>query len=365
MTLSLVTGVGSRLAARLLDHFGTPKAVLTAPRAALMESGLSDEQIEHLSSPAPRQEAEDQLKRIEAMGAEVLVLSDTRYPALLKEIYDPPLVLYAMGQLDEVLQRPSLAIVGTRRPSTYGANAAEHLARDLAGRGLVIVSGFARGIDAAAHRGALEAGGKTIAVLGTGLDVAYPWENRKLVEAIRANGVLLSEFTLGTPPVPRNFPFRNRLISGLSLGVMVVEAAEHSGSLITARLAVEQNREVFAVPGNITSSKSFGPNYLIKQGAKLVQTWRDVVEEFPYEIRKAFLIEEVATSGEQAQQPALVLSEEEAKVVDLLSTDEPIHMDELLTRSGLPSSELMRVLLDLEIKQVIKQLPGKNFVKKL
>jgi len=365
ITLSLVTGVGSRTAARLLDSFETPKAVLTASRTALESFGLKEDLIEQMQSSEPRRVAEEELKKLEAMKAEVLVLDDARYPALLKEIHDPPLVLYGMGDLDHVFNQPSLAIVGTRQPSTYGTNAATLLARDLATRGLAIVSGFARGIDTTAHRAALDAGGQTIAVLGTGLDVEYPWENRKLTEAIRDHGALLSEFTLGTPPVPHNFPFRNRIISGLSLGVMVVEAAAQSGSLITARLALEQNREIFAVPGNITSSKSFGPNYLIKEGAKLVQTWRDVVEELPYEIKRKILVEETAPGSGATDQPTLVLSEPEAKVVGLLSTDAPVHMDELIVGSGLASSELMRVLLDLEIKDVIKQLPGKNFVKKL
>jgi DNA processing protein len=363
ITLSLVTGVGSRTAARLLDSFGTPKDVLAASRAALESFGLKEDLIAPMQSSEPRRLAEAEFKKVQAMQADVLVLGDDRYPAALKQIHDPPLVLYAMGKLDEVFNQPALAIVGTRRPSTYGTNAAGQLARDLATRGLVIVSGFARGIDTAAHRGALEAGGKTVAVLGTGLDVEYPRENRKLAQEIRENGALVTEFTLGTPPVPQNFPFRNRIISGLSLGVMVVEAQPHSGSLITARLALEQNREVLAVPGNITSSKSFGPNYLIKEGAKLVQTWRDVVEEFPYDIKSKLLIEEAAS--ETTNQPTLVLSDPEAKVVGLLSTDAPVHMDELLMGSGLASSDLMRVLLDLEIKDVIRQLPGKNFVKKL
>ncbi|MBI3949549.1 MAG: DNA-protecting protein DprA [Acidobacteria bacterium] len=364
ITLSLVTGVGSCTAARLLDYFETPGNVLTASRAALESFGLKEDLIGQMQSPEPRRAAEEELKKIEAMKAEVLVLNDPRYPALLKEVYDAPLVLYGMGNFDQVFSQPTVAMVGTRQPSTYGMNAATQLARDLATRGVVIVSGFARGIDGAAHRGALEADGRTVAVLGTGLDVAYPWENRQLAEAIRENGALVTEFTLGTPPVPHNFPFRNRIISGLSLGVIVVEAAPQSGSLITARLALEQNREIFAVPGNITSSKSFGPNYLIKEGAKLIQTWRDVVEELPYEIKRKILVNETEPDA-TATQPTLVLSENETKVVGLLSTDAPVHIDELLIGSGLASSELMRVLLDLEIKDVIKQLPGKNFVKKL
>jgi DNA processing protein len=363
ITLSLVTGVGSRTAAKLLDHFETPGGVLTASPAALGCFGLKEGQIEQMRSGEPQQAAEAELKKVEALKAEVLVLNDPRYPALLREICDAPLVLYGVGNLDGAFSQPPLAIVGTRQPSTYGTNAATQLGRDLATRGVAIISGFARGIDASAHRGALEAGGKTVAVLGTGLDADYPRENRKLRDAIRENGALVTEFAMGTPPLPQNFPFRNRIISGLSLGVVVVEAAPQSGSLITARLALEQNREVFAIPGNITSSKSFGPNYLIKEGAKLVQAWRDVVEEFPYDIRRKILSDECALDVD-ARLP-LVLSESEAKVVAMLSTDEAVHMDELLAGCGLASPELMRVLLDLEIRDVIKQLPGKNFVKKL
>lgn len=365
VTLSLVTGVGSRTASRLLEIFGTPRAVLTASRTALAGAGLSEELIEQMHASEPRRLADEELKKLDGLKAEALTLDDPRYPVLLKQIHDPPIVLYGMGDLDRTLSQPSVAIVGTRQPSTYGANATRQLACELATRGLVIVSGFARGVDGAAHRAALEAGGQTVAVLGTGLDVEYPWENRSLRDPVCQHGAMVTEFTLGTPPVPHNFPFRNRLISGLSLGVIVVEAAPQSGSLITARLALEQNREVFAVPGNITSSKSFGPNYLIKQGAKLVQTWRDVVEELPYDVRKRILARETAEDAAQAQQPALALSPAEAKVMGLLSADEPVHMDTLLMSSELDLPQLMRVLLDLEIKDVIKQLPGKNFIKKL
>lgn len=365
ITLSLVTGVGSRTASRLLEIFGTPRAVLTASRTALASAGVSEELIEQMHASEPRRLADEELKKLDGLKAEALTLDDPRYPVLLKQIHDPPIVLYGMGDLDRALSQPSVAIVGTRQPSTYGANATRQLACELATRGLVIVSGFARGVDGAAHRAALEAGGQTVAVLGTGLDVEYPWENRSLRDSICQHGAMVTEFTLGTPPVPHNFPFRNRLISGLSLGVIVVEAAPQSGSLITARLALEQNREVFGVPGNITSSKSFGPNYLIKQGAKLVQTWRDVVEELPYDVRKRILADETTEDATQPRQPALVLSPAEAKVMGLLSADEPVHMDTLLMSSELDSTQLMRVLLDLEIKDVIKQLPGKNFIKKL
>ncbi|MBI4470351.1 MAG: DNA-protecting protein DprA [Acidobacteria bacterium] len=364
VALSLVTGVGSRTAARLIDRFGSPAGVFRAGASALSEFGLKPELIDRLKDPSPRRAAEEELRRLESFGGRALTLADPRFPQLLKETYDPPIVLYATGRL-EVLERPCLAIVGTRQPSSYGQNAALSLSRDLATRGVTIVSGFARGIDGAAHRGALQAGGGTIAVLGTGLDVPYPKEHRKLREEIRAQGLVLTEFVLGVAPTPQNFPYRNRVISGLSLGTMVVEAAEHSGSLITARLAMEQNREVFAVPGNISSSKSFGPNYLIKSGAKLVQLWRDVVEEFPPEWRRRILSDELSRGSAAVEQAIMVLDERERKVLRVLSGDAPRHVDELTGTTGLPPSELMGVLLALEMKEQIRQLPGKTFIKKL
>jgi DNA processing protein len=365
IALSFVTGVGSRTAKRLLERFGDPAEVFSAPRSELQAFGLDDNLIDRVHSPEPRQLAEEELKKIESLGAEALTLADPRYPRLLKEIYDPPMVLYTAGNLDETLSLPCVALVGARRASTYGMNVTVQLARDLATRGLTIVSGFARGIDSAAHRGALEAKGKTLAVLGAGLDVNYPKEHKKLAEEIRESGAIITEFSTGTQPLPQNFPFRNRVISGVSLGVMVVEAAQNSGSLITARLALEHNRELFAVPGNITSANSYGPNYLIKSGAKLVQYWRDVVEELPYDVSKRILSQEAQAQPSAAEQLALPLNENEVKVLKLLSFDSSLHVDELLIQSGLTSPELMQVLLELEVKDKIRQLPGKNFVKKL
>jgi len=364
VALSLVTGVGSRTAGRLLEHFGSPTNVFAASRSELQAFGLEDEVIARIHSAEPRRQAEEEVAKLGKLGAEVLTLEDPRYPPLLRRIYDPPIVLYALGQV-EALTAPTLAIVGTRRPSPYGVNVAMELARDLAGRGLAIVSGFARGIDAAAHRGALEAKGRTIAVFGTGLDIVYPREHRALAEEIRRQGVLLTEFPMGVSPLPQNFPFRNRIISGMSLGVIVVEAAQQSGSLITARLALEQDREVFAIPGPITSPRSYGPNYLIKCGAKLVQYWRDVVEELPVDIRKEILRRESEAASGVPVQPELPLDEHEQRVLELLRFDAPTHIDELLQRSGLAVPELMRVLLELEVKDRIRQLPGKQFVKKL
>jgi DNA processing protein len=262
-------------------------------------------------------------------------------------------------------------MVGSRRCSTYGQNTALMLARDLAHRGVTIISGLARGIDAAAHRGALEAGGKTVAVMGTGIDLVYPRDHRKLAqEILEGGGALVSEFPLRTPPAPQNFPYRNRVISGLSLGVVLVEAAENSGSLITARLAMEQNREVFAVPGNITSRNSFGTNYLIKSaGAKLVQAWQDIATELPPEIAATLLPPSpTKVDVNLIEQLELVpgdLTATEHAVWKLLSTDEPAHIDALAETSKLPVQELTGTLLALEMRELIRQLPGKCFVRKM
>ena len=270
----------------------------------------------------------------------------------------------------KALAQHSLAIVGTRRPSAYGSQVAHRLAHDLAERQVVIVSGLARGIDSCAHRGALEAhGGKTVAVQGRGMDGIYPAENRKLAEKSVENGALISEFPLGTGPTPENFPIRNRIISGLALGVVVVEAAEYSGSLITARLALDQNREVFAVPGNITSAQSFGPNHLIKQGAKLVDHWVDVIEEFPAEVRGQLMPAEASSEGTAAgQSPSLFeqsLTADQKAVFDVLRVDEATFVDSIYGAAGIPPARVLQTLLELEMNGLIRQLPGKNFIRKL
>lgn len=291
IALNMTPGVGPRVTARLLEHFGSAEAIFDAPRRELALLRLTPESIESIANRELYDRAESEIGKVRQLGAEILVLDDGVYPTLLRETFDPPVVLYVKGAWSDCLDRPCVAIVGSRRCSTYGQNAALMLSRELAQRGVTIVSGLARGIDAAAHRGALEAGGRTVAVMGTGLDQVYPRDHKKLADDIlKHKGALVTQFPLGTPPVSENFPYRNRVISGLSLGTLVVEAAENSGSLITARLAMEQNREVFAVPGNITSRNSFGTNYLIKgAGAKLVQQWQDVAGELPAEIAAQLL----------------------------------------------------------------------------
>jgi DNA processing protein len=373
IALNMTPGVGPRVTARLLEHFGSAEAIFDAPRRELALMRLPPDAIESIANRELHERAETELERARKLGGDILVLDDGVYPALLRETYDPPVTLYVKGKWEECLDRPCVAIVGSRRCSTYGQNAALMLSRELAQRGVTIVSGMARGIDAAAHRGALEAGGRTVGVMGTGLDQIYPRDHRKLADDIlKAAGALVTQFPLGTPPVSENFPYRNRVISGLSLGVVVVEAAENSGSLITARLAMEQNREVFAVPGNITSRNSFGTNYLIKgAGAKLVQQWQDIASELPREIAAELLPPPRRRSkkkGELIDQLQLTppdLSEDERTVFKLLTTDSPLQIDALAETTKLSITQLTTALLSLEMRELIRALPGKCFVRKM
>jgi DNA processing protein len=373
VALNMTTGIGPRAAAKLLERFGSAAAVYGATRAELGQLRILPEAIDSIIARDLHAKAEVEIQRIRELSGDVLVLDDGVYPALLREIYDPPIVLYVKGAWSECLEQPCVALVGSRRCSTYGQNAALMLSRDLAQRGVTIVSGFARGIDAAAHRGALEAGGRTIAVLGTGIDECYPRDHRKLGEEILEHGgAIVSQFPLGTPPVSENFPYRNRIISGLSLGVVIIEAAENSGSLITARLAIEQNREVWAVPGNITSRNSFGTNYLIKgAGAKLVQQWQDVASELPPQIAARLLPPPFSDKKKEkslADQLSLVpanLSGSERTVLKLLSPADPAHIDALLDKTKLSISDLTAALLALEMRELVRALPGRCFVRKI
>ena len=303
-------------------------------------------------------------------GTALVPISDPRYPSRLREIYDPPIALFARGHLD-LLQSVMLGVVGTRRPTAYGIAATERLSPDLAQAGLTIVSGMARGIDTAAHRSTLSIGGDTIAVFGCGVDLVYPAENRKLAGEIAEKGLLLSEFPMGSPAYPQNFPIRNRIISGMSVGILVVEGAQYSGSSITARMALEQQREVFSVPGNITSKMSWGPNLLIKQGAKLVQEWNDVLVELPADVRRVLIAKAKARCGqipletkEEESSPAPEISPASRSLLVALKADSPTHIDELMeTFDTLTSSEIIAALFELEMLGLVRQLPGKNFVK--
>jgi DNA processing protein len=371
--LNMTPGIGPRAAAKLLERFGSAEAVYSATRAELEHLRLVPEAIDSIIARDLQATADAEIRAVRKLGGDILLLDDGVYPSLLREIYDPPIVLYVKGAWSECLERPCIAIVGSRRCSTYGQNSALMLARDLAQRGVAVVSGFARGIDAAAHRGALEAGGRTVAVLGTGIDEYYPRDHKKLAEEILdSGGAMVTQFPLGTPPVSENFPYRNRIISGLSLGIVVVEAAENSGSLITARLAIEQNREVFAVPGNITSRNSFGTNYLIKgAGAKLVQQWQDIATELPPQVAAKLL---PPPFGERKREESLAdrlafvpdgLSGNETSVFKLLTADNPAHIDSLVDKSKLSISDLTAALLALEMRELVRALPGKCFVRKL
>lgn len=369
LALRMTPGLGTRWMARLIEHFRTPRAVFAASRSQLEALGLSGAVAQSLTSGCAFEDAVIQQEKMHAAGAVAVTLSDDRYPWRLREIYDPPVVLFARGRL-ELLGSVMLAVVGTRRATPYGLAATERLAGDLARAGLVIVSGMARGIDTAAHKAALAAGAPTVAVLGCGVDVIYPVENRRLADQIAERGLLLSEFPMGTPAYPQNFPIRNRIISGLSAGVLVVEGAQYSGSSITARLALEQNREVFAVPGNITSRMSWGPNLLIKQGAKLVQDANDVLAELPLEDRRRLALEAEGRlfAGEPARQEpgdaGCALSDAARRVLACLRVDEATHLDALLERcEELSSSEIIAALFELEMAGLVRQLPGKNFVK--
>jgi DNA processing protein len=371
ISLNMTPGVGPRAATKLLEKFGSAENVFHATRSELESLRLRAETIESILKREFHEKAFDELNKVKEIGGDVLILDDGSYPYLLREIADPPITLYVKGDWQGCFDAPCIAVIGSRRCSTYGENASEMLSRDLAERGVCIVSGFARGIDTAAHRGALRGKGKTIAVLGTGIDNVYPKENAKLVDEILASGgAIVSQFPLETPPLKENFPYRNRIISGLSYGVLLVEASERSGSLITARLAMEQNREVLAVPGNITSKNSFGTNYLIKSGAKLVQQWQDVVTELPSEISAAILPPKLDenTADEKPKQQNLApanLSDNERKIWQMLSADQPIQIDNLLEMSGLSFGDLNAALLGLEMRELIRALPGKCYARKI
>ncbi len=368
VALALTPGLGANKSRRLVEFFGSIQAVFKATLTELEAAGLRAVSAQSLATGQSAELAQEELARAQSVGAEVVVMDDPAYPSQLKQIYDPPLVLYVRGNV-AALSQPGIALVGTRHPTPYGSGMAERLACDLAVRGLVIFSGLARGVDTAGHRGALSAKGKTVAVLGTGIDVIYPKENSRLVEQIVAmGGAIISEFPVSTFAAPQNFPIRNRIISGISIGVLVVEAGEYSGTRITARCALEQNRDVFAVPGNVTNKNSWGPNTLIKQGAKLVATWEDVWEELPADVRIALAPEgvnespgaESASLFEEAE-----LSPHEKKIFALLKADESTHIDEIVERlePAVSSSEIFAALFELELAGKVKQLPGKNFVK--
>ncbi|MBI3802362.1 MAG: DNA-protecting protein DprA [Nitrospirae bacterium] len=353
LALKRVTGIGNVVYRRLLDRFKTPEGVLGASAESLLTvHGVSEEVAREICTFNAFDQVDLELEKISAEGISLLSIQDPDYPPLLAAIHDPPPLLYIKGQLGEADPYP-IAVVGTRHPTHYGKTVGDRLCRDMAEQGMTIVSGFARGIDAVAHKAALAAKGRTIAVLGSGIDQMYPPEHQALSVEIAEQGAVISEFPMGSPPEAYHFPQRNRIISGLSLGCLVVEAARDSGSLITARLALEQGREVFAVPGSIGSEMSRGTHQLIRSGAKLVEGIDDILEEVLPQLRRR-------PRGPAAPEPHLEGGEK--KIYDLLSF-EPKHIDRLIEESALTIPLTSVLLLSLELKGVARQLNGQFYVR--
>ena len=371
LALRLVPGLGTRKAGQLIGFFRTPQAIFRASRSELEAVGLSASVAQSIASACSFDEAVTQQEKLKEFGAELITLTDPRYPPRLRDIFDPPPILFVRGRAD-LLQSVMIGVVGTRRPTAYGTAVAARLARDLSQHaGLTVASGMARGIDTAAHKAVLEAEGDTVAVFGCGVDQIYPTENRKLSLQIAEKGLTVSEFPMGTPAYPQNFPVRNRIISGMSAGVVIVEGGEYSGSSITAKLAMEQGREVFAVPGNITSKMSWGPNLLIKQGAKLVQEWNDVVVELAPEDRRRLSdhfrnqlnLNEII-QDESSGAAGASLNPASRTVLQALKIDSPVSLDQLVeTLEGTTPSEVIAVLFELELAGLVRQMPGQNFLR--
>ena len=350
VSFSKIAGIGRVRISQLKEYFGTLQDAWKAPEGKLKQAGLDSRTIDTLLLLRPKISPDAEMERLERYKVKVLICEDPSYPARLKEIYDYPPVLYVRGDLPSQ-DEPCLAVVGTRRPTIYGRQVAEEIVADLAQSKITIVSGLARGIDSVVHRTALDAGGKTIAVFASGLDIVYPAENAKLAQAIIEHGALISEYPLGVNPKAENFPLRNRIMSGLSLGVLVVEAGERSGALITAFQALEQNREVFAIPGSILSPASKGTNRLIQEGAKLVCNCADILEELNLTITTQQLeIKEFSPANEAE---SLMLKQ---------LTSEPAHIDEICRRSGLTMPEVSSTLAMMELKGIAKQVGNMNYV---
>lgn len=354
LALNFIPGIGPVLVRTLLDRFGGPEHVFKASRRELETvEGIGERLAALITETDIQGKVRSELKLVEELNASIVTFTDKSYPNNLKQIYDPPPLLYVRGDL-QAKDDLAISMVGSRLSSSYGRMITERIAGDMARHGVTIVSGMARGIDSAAHRGALSAGGRTIAVLGCGVDIVYPPENRRLFEEITAHGAVISEFPMSTPPEGTNFPRRNRIISGLSLGVVVVQADSRSGSLITAGLALEQNRDVFAVPGNVGMARSRGTNRLIKQGAKLVESADDILEE---------ILPRFQHQGLEPTDVKPSLEDEEGRVFRIIE-DEPAHIDSIIAQTGMDASRVSAILLQLELKGLVQQLPGKRFAKR-
>jgi DNA processing protein len=370
LAMTLSPGLGPRRIHEAVRQLGTAGRVFELGLTAIEGLRFPAAAAQFLFDGKARASAEAEWGRMQAHGVELLTFGCGDYPERLKEIYDPPPVLWVRGDVS-LLARASIAVVGTRHPSPYGTGMAEMLARDLSARGVLIVSGMARGVDTFAHKGALAAGKPTVAVWGTGADVIYPKENKRLAEEILAGGgAIVSEVPMGTFPAPQNFPRRNRIISGVSVGVLVVEASENSGTRVTARCAAEQGRDVFAVPGNVTNKQSWTPNTLIKQGAQLTATWEDVWEALPSQVKAE--VESKSSggasvvSGEGENGSLGILTGAEAIVFEVLRQDAALQMDEILdlVETQLTSAEVFTALFELELAGRIRSMPGKHFVRK-
>ncbi len=352
-----------------LKEFGEPRKLFEEEHAKL--EGIDPRLKKALKGPIDWEAIDRELDELEKLGARLVTILDPSYPKLLTSTFDPPLLFYALGAMDEaeISSIATVAIVGTRNPSHYGLRSATRIAEDLAGAGVGVVSGMARGCDSAAHRGALSANGRTIAILGTGIDVVYPPENRTLYDEIKESGLIITEFPPKSPPLPKNFPLRNRIISGLSLGVLVVEAPIKSGAMMTARLALESGREVFSVPGKINSLKSTGTNKLIKDGAALTEGAGDILEGLG--LQRLSIKETLEDALESPEAEELIerlrsdFGESEGhvkKIIKELTSDEPVHIDLITSKTGLPTQVAASLLLDMELKGYIEQRPGKCFL---
>lgn len=356
LALQMIPGLGNIACKNLLDKFGNPEQIFQVGISELTGiEGLRKEAANRITNREFQIDPCEELAKVEKCGAKIITFLDPSYPAALKEIHDPPILLYVKGK-DLPKNVTFMGVVGSRNPSPYGVKSAEMIGQGLGRRGLGVVSGMAKGIDGSAHWGCLAGQGFTIAVLGTGIDIVYPAQNRKLADSIADKGVLISEFPLGTPPEPKNFPIRNRIISGLSRGVIVVEATMKSGSLITAALALEQDREVFAVPGSIHSFKSTGCHFLIKQGARLIENSDDVLDELGMNY-------DYSPKSDIFQKGVLPPMDESEKTIYDIVGDYPLHIDQITRQGNLAPGKAASILMRMELKGMIRQLPGKVFVR--
>ncbi|HXX80273.1 MAG TPA: DNA-processing protein DprA [Thermodesulfovibrionales bacterium] len=361
IALSMVPEIGNVTFKKLLSMYNTPDEVFKAPLKELScAEGVGEKRAHHIKNFSRWKDVEKQLELLVQHNARLVTYHSQEYPPMLRQIEDAPVNLYIRGAIKNE-DRFAIALVGSRKATPYGKAMAERLSSTLAESGFTIVSGMARGIDTIAHTGSLSSGGRTIAVLGSGLDKFYPPENRGLMERITSSGYVVSEFSFGTLPNRENFPRRNRVISGLSFGVIVVEAASDSGALITASSALEQNREVFAVPGNVTSPNSSGTNELIKKGAKLIQNADDVIEELAPMLKGFVRADKIKRiQGTELPRTPVWLTDEDRKVCDML-TGEPTHIDVLSRGLSLSPAQTLSLLLNLELKGIVKQAEGKRF----